>query len=151
MRRITLNSLIFGLLAITLSSSASVNGQQPTQEQAPTFTSWLWPVAIPADSSTEIKAAADQLAKTLRTPLGVVLSSQNPGCAFWLEVGSWKPNPSTPGYIILIQPGGGLIMATDVKQLQRAIDQLKQKTRIRNGRTELPVGLITSYPIHPAT
>lgn len=149
MRCTLFNCIACSFLVISFFHSAPVDGQEQTPKNSATFTPWPWPVALPTNSSAEIKAAANQLAKTLRTPLGVVLSSQNPGCAFWLEVGSWKPNPSTPGYIILIQPGGGLIMATDLKQLQRAIDQLKQKTRVRNGRTELPVGLITSYPIHP--
>ncbi|QDT79460.1 hypothetical protein Mal35_29180 [Gimesia maris] len=149
MRRIIFCYLVFSLLAIAFVSITPVSGQKHPPKNSATFTPWPWPVALPTNSSAEIKAAADLLAKSLNSPLGVHQSNQNPGCALWLEVGSWKPNPSTPGYIILIQSGGGLIMATDLKQLQRAIDQLKQKTRARNGRTELPVGVITSYPIHP--
>ncbi|WP_417391759.1 hypothetical protein [Gimesia sp.] len=149
MRRITFNFFIFSLLVITLSHSAPVNGQEHPPKNTATFTPWPWPVALPTDSSAEIKTAANQLAKTLNSPLGVHQTDQNPGCTLWLEVGSWKPNPSTPGYLILIQPGGGRIIASDVQQLQLAVDQLKQKKRVRDGKTELPVGLITSYPIHP--
>lgn len=111
-----------------------------------TFTAWPWPVALPSDSNPEIKAAADRLSKALKNPLNVIQTDQNPVCALWLEVGSWNPNPSTPGYVILIQPGGGQILASDLKLLEKAISRLNQQKRIRNGKTELPIGVITSYP-----
>jgi signal transduction histidine kinase len=137
---------LFGFLILPASESIVVSQTGQFKNSRQTFAAWLWPVALPSDSSPEIKAAADRLSKALKNPLAVIQSERNPVCALWLEVGLWKPNPSTPGYVILIQPGGGQIIASDLKQLEKAISRLNQLKRIRNGKTELPIGVITSYP-----
>jgi hypothetical protein len=137
---------LFGFLILPASESIVVSQTGQFKNSRQTFAAWPWPVALPSDSSPEIKAAADRLSKALRNPLAVIQTDQNPVCALWLEVGSWNPNPSTPGYVILIQPGGGQIIASDLKQLEKAISRLNQQKRIRNGKTELPIGVITSYP-----
>ncbi|MBN72000.1 MAG: hypothetical protein CME32_22305 [Gimesia sp.] len=138
---------LFGFLILPASESIVVSQNGQLNNSRLTFTVWPWPVALPSDSNPEIKAAADRLSKALKNPLAVIQTDQNPVCALWLEVGSWNPNPSTPGYVILIQPGGGQIIATELKQLEKAISRLNQLKRIRNGKTELPIGVITSYSI----
>ncbi len=137
---------LFGFLILPASESIVVSQTGQFKNSRQTFAAWPWPVALPSDCSPEIKAAADRLNKALKNPLNVIQTDQNPVCALWLEVGLWKPNPSTPGYVILIQPGGGQIIASDLKQLEKAISRLNQLKRIRNGKTELPIGVITSYP-----
>lgn len=137
---------LFGFLILPASESIVVSQTGQFNNSRAAFTGWPWPVALPSDSSPEIKAAADRLSKALKNPLAVIQTDQNPVCALWLEIGSWNPNPSTPGYVILIQPGGGQILASDLKLLEKAISRLNQQKRIRNGKTELPIGVITSYP-----
>ncbi|QDT21131.1 hypothetical protein [Gimesia chilikensis] len=137
---------LFGFLILPASESIVVSQTGQFKNSRQTFAAWPWPVALPSDSSPEIKTAADRLNKALKNPLNAIQTDQNPVCALWLEVGLWKPNPSTPGYVILIQPGGGQIIASDLKQLEKAISRLNQLKRIRNGKTELPIGVITSYP-----
>lgn len=146
-RLLILSIFLGGLLMLPASESAAVPQTRQSENSKPAYTTWPWPVALPTDSSPEIKAAADRLAKSLDNPLATLQTDRNPVCALWLEVSSWKPNPSTPGYLILIQPGGGQIIASDLNQLERAIARLDQLKRIRNGKTELPVGVITSYPL----
>ncbi|QDT42841.1 hypothetical protein Pan241w_29300 [Gimesia alba] len=147
MNRFICCSFILFFLTIPFSARSQINSEIESAPQHTKYTNWPWPVAIPKTSSPEIISAAARLTKSLNNPLNVLQVTQNPGCALWLEVGSWKPNPSTPGYLILIQPGGGRIIASNLEQLQLAIHQLKQKTRIHDGKTELPVGVITNYSL----
>lgn len=148
MNRLLLLSLFLGgLLMLPASESTADSRTRQSENSAPAYTAWPWPIALPSDSPPEIKAAAGRLAITLNNPLSVIQTEENPVCALWLEIGAWQPNPSTPGYLILIQPGGGQIIASDLNQLERAIVRLDQLKRIRGGKTELPLGVITSYPI----
>ncbi|QDT26655.1 hypothetical protein Enr10x_19650 [Gimesia panareensis] len=148
MNRLLIFGIILGsLLCLTASETEALPHTRQLESSEPDYTAWPWPVALPPDSSPEIKAAANRLTKSLNNPLANLQTERNPVCALWLEIGTWKPNPSTPGYLILIQPGGGRIIATDLQQLERAIEQLNQQKRIRNGMTELPIGVLTSYPL----
>jgi hypothetical protein len=45
----------------------------------------------------------------------------------------------------VIQPGGGWIQASDLSQLEKAIDQIAAVVRNVNGDCELPVGVLTNY------
>lgn len=148
MNRLLISGIILSsLLCLTDSETEALPQTRQLESSEPAYTVWPWPVALPPDSSPEIKAAANRLTKSLNNPLANLQTERNPVCALWLEIGTWKPHPSTPGYLILIQPGGGQIIATDLQQLERAIDQLNQKKRVRKGKIELPVGVLTSYPL----
>ena len=60
----------------------------------------------------------------------------------------WTPNPSDDGYVVIIQPGGGRIIASSMPALKRAIDHVE---RVRSPKTgAVPIGVLTSYRVENA-
>jgi len=115
----------------------------------PPETHWIRPFAIVGVSTSAgpaHRAAADKLAKALGYPL--VVTDRNPVCCIWVDFGVPPANPGKPGYIILHQESGSLILASDQGALDQAIDRLISSSRTRDGKREVPEGLITTFPIY---
>ena len=85
------------------------------------------------------------LADSLKVPY--IQIDRNPVCCLWIEVDQWSPNPKEAAYIILLQEGGGRIIASDANQLQMAVARLMQLREGGDDRPLLPHGLITNYSI----
>jgi hypothetical protein len=118
-------------------------------EPAPGATELIHPfriVAIPVDATDTHKAAAQELANALGIE-SIVTAKRNPVCCVWLEITAWTPNPGTPGYIIINQPGGSLISASDEKQLKIAVQRFKHTIVGIGKEAEVPNGLLTSFPV----
>ena len=115
-------------------------------------TTWFWPVTVSSNESDETKRLAKQLARDLKG-LGYSETTEGgPGCALHIDIDSWQPSPRYANFIIVLQPGGGLIHATDTNELRAAIEALN-KRKVKNGNYfDLPVPIvITDLPIesHP--
>lgn len=105
------------------------------------------PVAVPPDASNEMKEQAERLSKILgHQENSVIFVKENPTCCFWME--GWSPNPGEDGYVVIIQPGGGRIIASSMAALKRAIDHIE---RVRSPKTgAVPIGVLTSYAVATA-
>lgn len=147
MRRIIICFICLALSVSLFFGDSETVGENSPPQSGDNFVKWRYPIAVKKSSTPEIQAAASRLSKLFRSPLGVLKSNQNPICCFWLEVGTWTPNPGEPGYLIMIQPGGALLMATNIQQLNRAVDKLTKIKRVQGENTLLPVGVISSYPV----
>lgn len=106
---------------------------------------WVWPVAIPTSSDAGVQKSARMLADSLKVPY--IQIDRNPVCCLWIEVDQWSPNPKEAAYIILLQEGGGSIIASDASQLQMAVARLMQLREGGDDRPLVPHGLITNYSI----
>ena len=69
-------------------------------------------VMIPQGASVELERLAKEIAKTIGAA-SVGRAEQNPVCCVWLEINHWTPNSGSPGFIIVNQPGGTLIQASN--------------------------------------
>lgn len=119
---------------------------EPTANAADNYVRPYPIVAIPTGASAAHKAAAKEIATTL----GVRFMGEmkyNPVCCVWVEITKWIPNPGEPGYIIVNQNGGSIVSASDEQQLRAAVERLKKSIRTIDGVVEVPLGLLTSYPI----
>lgn len=112
-----------------------------------TYVTWPWPVAIPESSSADVEKIANDLRDDLHLKVAVLRARKNPVCALWLEITEWKPNPGRDGYIVVLQPAGGVIMASNAAQLELAAQRLTTLARVKGDSVELPVGLLTNYSI----
>jgi hypothetical protein len=129
-------SLIVGVCAAFCSNSAQADERL--------FDAWRWPMGI--DNSAK-KEVVDQL-EMFRQDIGnrsLLVRDRNPVCCLWFQVTNWKPNPGEDGYIIVIQQGGGLVMASDDAQVGEALARLRKLMVIKDGKRYLPVGLFTNY------
>jgi hypothetical protein len=102
-------------------------------------------VGIPKGASAEQRAAAEKLGREFGITVSVL--DTNPVCCVWLELRAWRPNPGTDGYVIIHQPGGTLITASSQRQLDAAVERFIKSLRVRDGKREAPVGLMTSYEV----
>ncbi len=109
------------------------------------FIEWKLPVGFPKSSPAKVGTLATRLAKTLKC-LGTWENERNPGCCIWLDIGTWQRS-GEPRYLIVIQPAGGVILASDTRQLTLAIDKLEEVLRYEGDKVLVPVGLITNYRI----
>lgn len=78
---------------------------------------------------------------------GVVLEgpNRNPRCCFWFEL-IGQANPGESGWFIVHHGGRSICYATDVKQMELAVDRLVEIAKLENGVKLLPVGITTSFP-----
>jgi hypothetical protein len=94
----------------------------------------------------DLEGPAKEIARVLGIK-AIARAKSNPVCCVWVEISHWTPNPGAPGFFILNQPGGSIISASDLEQLTAAIARLKASVREHAGRIEVPMGLMTSYPV----
>ncbi|MCE9553055.1 MAG: hypothetical protein K8T91_06710 [Planctomycetes bacterium] len=131
------------LLASALSAAAAE--AQPAAKEIDYIRPF--PVVMIADRSNRpLKDAADDVAKAIDVKL-VGESKTNPVCCVWIEISNWAPNPGQAGYWIVNQPGGSLISASNAEQLKLAVERFKAAIRQRNGHAEVPLGVLTNYPV----
>ncbi|PQO45363.1 hypothetical protein [Blastopirellula marina] len=139
---------IFACLAVLIFLSCSSNGADQT---APETTQWVLPVAT-SKANANLDAQLTRLKDVLQNKFEIQYHENgNPGCALWVEVTGFKPNPGVGGYVIVIQPGGIVLTATDAEQLERAIERIKQVRQVKKDGVYLPVGLLTNYPVIEST
>lgn len=149
MRTIRLNStvacgvLFLSLLTLPLLFIAKSAASEDTPE---TFTRPFPVVMVPTTADDEHR----QLARDVASLVGVMPvqeSPTNPVCCVWLEITGYTPSPGSPGYTIINQPGGSVISASNIEQLRAAVERFTKSIRQREGKVEVPVGLMTSYPV----
>ena len=103
-------------------------------------------VGLPDNADKDHQALADEVAKAIGSKL-ILKQKSNPICCVWLEISLGTPNPGEPGYIIVNQGGGSLIMASDVEQLRKAVARFKGSLRKVKDGVEVPEGVMTSFPV----
>ena len=118
-----------------------------------THKSWPYPISIPKSQQAELEESAQRLAKVFDVKGQTTgdhfiwVAEENPVCCLRLRIDPWTPNPGQAGYVILIQPGGAIVTAVDLKQMDAAIDRLEKIRTIKDGQVYLPIGLITNYRV----
>jgi hypothetical protein len=103
-------------------------------------------VGVSTDADDDVKSAASEIASAIRVDL-VIEGKTNPVCCVWIEISRWTPNPGTPGYIIVNQPGGSIITASNAEQLRLAVKRFKESIRVNDGEIQVPTGLLTNYSV----
>lgn len=137
---------LFPMVALTAEKQV-VQSEPDGQKKEIIHVSLLKPVAYPTGSSNKVKQLATKLCRELgagHTPIEV---HDNPVCCLWLEIDHWQPDPAQGGYVIIVQQGGSKITATDDRQLELAVDHLLKLRKKEGDQVQIPVGLITSYPV----
>ena len=124
----------FGMLLGTIVAAAAAEYARP-----------IAVVGIPKGASAEQRAAAEKLGREFGG--AVIVVDTNPVCCVWLELRPWRPSPGTDGYVIIHQAGGTLITASNQQQLDAAVERFLKSSRMRDGKREVPVGLMTSYDV----
>lgn len=145
-----LSLILVPLMLLIASAVFSIAADAPPTPNEPSFVSWPWQVSIAPDTDSETQKVAADLAFALfrEPPLAIVTKSPtNPVCCLRLEITRWTPNPGQPGYIILIQGGGGIVLASDVGQMNVAVEKLKSVIQWKEGKPHLPLGMLTNYPM----
>lgn len=108
---------------------------------------WVLPIAS-TEADDEISSRLLKLKDVLQNKFEVQQhNNRNPTCVFWVEVTNWNPNPGESGYVIVVQQGGAILLASDVRQLDLAIERIKNEIEIKSDGVYLPVGLLTNYPL----
>lgn len=102
-------------------------------------------IGIPKSATPEQRAAAERLAHEFGAT--VTALDTNPVCCIWLELRDWRPNSSADGYVIIHQAGGTLITASNQQELDAAVERFISAACERDGKREVPVGLMTSYEV----
>lgn len=100
-------------------------------------------IAIQKSAGKKVEDLASDLGKSLGISGTVMQVDQNPVCCIWIEI--W--NAGTDGYMINNQQGGSVVLASNIKQLELAFEQLKKLAKKTNGEIQIPIGLITNYEI----
>ena len=127
---------------IFLTSGLSIAGAAEPQT-----TKWVLPVAA-AKANAKLDTQLTRLKDLLQNKFEIQYHENgNPGCAFWVQVTGFKPNPGVGGYVVVIQQGGVVLTATDVEQLELAIDRIKQVRQLKQDGVYLPIGLLTNYHV----
>ena len=108
--------------------------------------SWSYGIATDQKQEPDLEKRFVRLQKALGAPLTTQYEcKRNPVCCLWVTF--WKPNPSGDGYLILVQPGGAILMASDLTQFERAIERIEAEAVRKANEVHLPVGVMTSYPV----
>ena len=136
-------ALVSSLFIVVAENGIGFGNTTNEKQSRPEECQWSLPVVVQSGSSAEAIKIAHDLAAAFGQR-GVAIMKGNPVCAFWIEVG-WKPNPGEQGYVIVVQPGGAYIRATDEAQLQAGVAELKKKIKIESGRYYVPTGMMTNY------
>lgn len=142
MQRTAAFVVVMVLLALFLKPIKSAESEAAQTE----YTSPFPIVMMPENAHEAHKQLARELAESLDIKF-VQEATTNPVCCVWVEISRYMPNPGSPGYVIIHQPGGSIISASNFDQLRLAVERIKKSIRRRNGEAEVPVGLTTSYPV----
>lgn len=102
-------------------------------------------VGYAEDDAEELKPVADEVAKLVDTEI-IVTGQKNPVCCVWLEL-TGTPNPGLPGYIINHQPGGTVIQASNLEQMDLALKRWQAASKPGPLGPTYPIGLMTSYKV----
>ena len=140
------------LILLSLSWTAQSLAAPPAAPEAakePEYTQLFPIVAVHARADAELLAAAKEIAEAMGgDKVGVLQVHGNPVCCVWIELNNWgEPNPGAAGYVIVNQPGGSIITASDKKQLKAAVARFKKSIRKKDGKTEALLGLMTNFPV----
>ena len=127
----------------------SLAAPPPEAAKEPEYTQLVPIVAVHARADAELLAAAKEIAEAMGgDKVGVLQVQGNPVCCVWIELNNWgEPNPGAAGYVIVNQPGGSIITASDKTQLKTAVARFKKSIRKKDGKTEVPGGLVTNYSV----
>ena len=106
-------------------------------------------VACSDRASDQVENAAKTIAELIGAKLEVQKRERNPICCVWVEVTGWNPTPGQGGYVIINQPGGSLISATNEEQLLKAVERFKAASRKGAEGVEVPTGIMTNFRIVP--
>ncbi len=140
----------FGAAIAVLTGHASAEDSAAEDSAAPPAggqkIAWSLPLAVAKDAPKEHVALAEALNDVLARPKWV-WRVDGPNCCFYVEIVDFAPNPGGGGYLILIQPGGAVLRASDMAHARQAIARLKSLAQVEDGQVLLPVGLLSSYPI----
>ncbi len=136
-------------LGAVLSAIAGAKEDADSSKAKTEYVCWGLPVACAKTGNARVAEISQKLQESLQPAikLSEISMKENPGCCLWLEIDPWRPNPSQDAYTIIIQPGGGRIMASDERQLEAAVQALLKASRRQEGQIELPIGLMTNYPV----
>lgn len=142
--------LVIGVIAFSEGNSRGQTGTpprvQPPAQSKNYIVPWTFPVGIGKRMEKTLRPSALRLSKILKQD-GISVLEDNPICSFWLEIDGWHPNPGQPGYVIILQGGGAVVRATDLVQLDLAIDRIEATKVVRDGKVCLPSNLLlTNYP-----
>ncbi|HVW01368.1 MAG TPA: hypothetical protein VHB77_13540, partial [Planctomycetaceae bacterium] len=119
---------------------------QRTAEPEPAGHWWPWLVSFPLGSRADVRNAAERLSRVLGQSGVVWPTTVNPHCCIWLEIGEFGPIPRVPGYLVILQQGGGRIIASNVEQLDLAIARITEmRTVLDDQRVALPLGVFTNW------
>lgn len=121
-------------------------GSNEATSAEPQTTKWVLPIAAAKDQAN-LDEPLKRLQEVLQNEFIWYQENGNPVCAFWVEITGGKPNPGDGGYVMIIQRGGAVLRATDVEQLQLAIDRIKEVRQVKKDGVYLPIGLLTNYPV----
>jgi hypothetical protein len=148
--RTALVLLLLSLLGVLQFENGPVRIQhvpvQHTAEPERAWRWWPWLVSFPLDSSPDARNAAERLSHVLGQRGVVWPTTVNPHCCIWLEIGEFGPNPRIPGYLVILQQGGGRIIASNVEQLDLAIARITEmRTVLDDRRVALPLGVFTNW------
>ena len=133
------------ICSVTLIAILACN-QARGEERLPEMTKWVLPV-VNNEGGEELEERITKLKKILKNQIEWKIGEKgrNPGCVFWVEITHWQPNPGQAGYVIIIQSGGSVLYASNLKQLDLAIERLETVRIVKPNGVYLPVGLLTNY------
>jgi len=112
-----------------------------------TYKAFFYPVAVSETASQEVLSAAKKFSKFV-TVKDVVRTPSTGGCYMSVDV-STSAN-ELDGYLIVLRDAGGLVVASNTRELDRAYKALERAAKIQDGKWLLPMpSVITSYPSFP--
>ncbi len=135
---------------IALEGAAAAEGdslQDDTTEYAPFF-----PLYSCSTSQQEVLAPMMRAFSAAFFGKSISALEQNPRCCVWFEI-VCAANPGSDGWFVWHEAGGTIITATEVSQMEKAVDVLNRLAITENGQRMLRTGITTSLPVHsvPAT
>ncbi len=150
LRNLGLSLLVVGWCGAALGDD-DVAEQAPFKRDGITYQRWLWPVATSKESGEKVASRIARINDLLNGKLVPLTDCEsNPVCCMWVEVTHWQPNPGRPGYVIIIQGGGAVLMASNIEQLDAAIKRINDVRVVKGEAVFLPLGVLTNYSVVPA-
>ncbi len=134
--------IVAAMCAAGIAGPATTSQPEVKAEFGPPFPM----VRIPRTTDDKLKSLAKQIAVAIGVP-PVGRLDYNPVCCVWIQIVPWVPNPGTGGYLIINQPGGSIIQASDIDQMKQAVERFKSSIRMHDGKAEVPMGMLTNYPV----